>query len=188
MRGRGGDFAAALLTALLIHIFAGLCLGRLIGTLDRSVVYPEFRKGLSSIELDFVSVSRPLPLLPPEPEVVSETLPEEKPPEEEVVEEPVMADNLEKGIEDSRSIFSTDERPRYPLGSRMRGEEGAVTLKVIIGASGRVTTVEVLESSGYQALDKAGIKAATRASFRNENGQRAVSTETTVTFRFRLID
>jgi len=183
MTGRSGDFAAALLTALLIHIFAGICLGRLIGNLDRSVVYPEFRKGLSSMELDFVSQ----PVLPPEPEIKSDTLVEEIPVEEKA-DDPAEADVLEKGIEDVRQSFATDERPRYPLGSRMRGEEGAVTLEVVIGGSGRVTNVEVLESSGYQALDKAAMKAATRATFRDEDGKRAVSVETVITFRFRLID
>lgn len=185
--GRGGDFTVSLIAALLIHLFAAICLGHLIGNMDAEVIYPEFRTGLSSMELDFVSVFVPQPLLPPEPEITSEDILEEKP-VEEVVEPPVEVEVPDKGVQDVRQNFATDERPRYPLGSRMRGEEGAVTLKVLIGANGRVANIEILESSGYSALDKAGIKAASRASFVDQDGRRAVSAETVVTFRFCLID
>lgn len=45
--------------------------------------------------------------------------------------------------------------PSYPGLSRRAGEEGSVLCRLQIGLSGAVTTVEVLESSGFERLDQA---------------------------------
>ncbi len=63
-------------------------------------------------------------------------------------------DHLEKGIE-NLSAESVNVYPRYPLGSRIRNEEGDVKLMVSVDKDGVVRDVEVLVSSGYRTLDKA---------------------------------
>jgi periplasmic protein TonB len=53
-------------------------------------------------------------------------------------------------------------RPPYPPASIHLGEEGRVTLALLIGADGRVTDGKVDRSSGYPRLDQAALEAARR--------------------------
>ncbi|NOT29528.1 MAG: TonB family protein [Planctomycetes bacterium] len=46
-------------------------------------------------------------------------------------------------------------RPGYPRLSRRAGEEGSVLCRLHVGADGRVSEVEVVESSGHERLDRA---------------------------------
>jgi protein TonB len=50
-------------------------------------------------------------------------------------------------------------QPEYPFASRMRGEQGVVTVRLHISAAGRVEDVEVLRGSGHAALDAAAEQA-----------------------------
>ncbi len=49
--------------------------------------------------------------------------------------------------------------PNYPFAARKNNWEGVTVLKVLIQANGRIGAVTVLESSGYQLLDKSAVKA-----------------------------
>ncbi|MGG5887911.1 energy transducer TonB [Falsiroseomonas sp. HC035] len=49
--------------------------------------------------------------------------------------------------------------PAYPSASRMRNEQGRVTLMVEISAAGQVTDAAVQVSAGYPALDRAALEA-----------------------------
>lgn len=49
--------------------------------------------------------------------------------------------------------------PEYPLNSRMRGEQGRVTLRVQVGADGQVAEVEIVATSGFATLDRAAQRA-----------------------------
>jgi protein TonB len=60
-------------------------------------------------------------------------------------------------LDDRRS-----EDPVYPPIARRMGEEGIVTLLVIIGTDGSVQDVKVEKSSGHQRLDDAAIDGARR--------------------------
>lgn len=51
------------------------------------------------------------------------------------------------------------EPPRYPLESRRLKEQGTVRLRVLLGTDGRVKTIEVATSSGFERLDKAALGA-----------------------------
>lgn len=53
-------------------------------------------------------------------------------------------------------------RPGYPWLARIRGWEGRVEVSYQIQPSGEVTKVEILQSSGYYALDNACLKAVRR--------------------------
>ena len=80
-------------------------------------------------------------------------------------------------------------RPYYPLGARLRGEEGAVTVRVWVNGSGRARRCEVVRSSGYSALDAAAVDAARRTRYVSTRpGAWRAKVETTLTFRFRLTE
>jgi protein TonB len=77
--------------------------------------------------------------------------------------------------------------PEYPRGSRIRGEQGRVTLLVQVGLDGRVTDLAVLGSSGHEALDRAAEAAVRRWQFEPATQQgRPVFSTTTVSIIFRL--
>ncbi|MDD5678221.1 MAG: TonB family protein [Kiritimatiellae bacterium] len=85
--------------------------------------------------------------------------------------------------------MQSEIRPYYPLGARLRGEEGAATVRVWVNNSGRARRCEVVRSSGYPALDQAAVDAARRARYvSTQPGAWHAETETTLTFRFRLTE
>jgi len=86
-----------------------------------------------------------------------------------------------------RPLAPIDAQAVYPLGSRLRGEEGAVRLSVRVDARGRVEHLEVVESSGFAALDRAAEKAVRYTRFVPATaGGRPVPDDLTITIRFRL--
>lgn len=98
------------------------------------------------------------------------------------------ADDLKKGVEGGAYPVSAI-RPVYPLGSRLRGEEGAVVMSVKVNASGEVRGVTVVESSGYSGLDRAAEKAVRRAQFiPAQSDGKFRDAEAKLTVRFRLVD
>jgi protein TonB len=79
--------------------------------------------------------------------------------------------------------------PRYPMGSRIRGEEGPVRLSVKIDGRGRPIQTEVVRSSGFFALDAAAVKAVKGARFvAPAPGASRESFQTELTIRFQLKD
>lgn len=96
------------------------------------------------------------------------------------------ADGLSKGVGTGAQAVG-DVRPVYPMGARLRGEQGSVVVRVKVGHDGRVKEKEVTRSSGYLDLDQSAIKAISRARFEpaRKNGE-PTSSETHITFRFRL--
>ena len=78
--------------------------------------------------------------------------------------------------------------PVYPRRLRDQGIEGRVLVKVLVNANGQADSVEVNESSGHDAFDKAAVKAAYRASFspaKNVYGD-AVACYTNLPYGFRI--
>ncbi|MEJ2458228.1 MAG: energy transducer TonB [Novosphingobium sp.] len=49
--------------------------------------------------------------------------------------------------------------PVYPLEARRRHEQGVVKLLVLVGPDGRVDDIEIADSSGSKALDRAALRA-----------------------------
>ena len=77
--------------------------------------------------------------------------------------------------------------PRYPLAARRMGEQGTVLLLVQVGENGRVSAVEVSQSSGSGRLDRAALDAV--ANWRFEPARRgsiAVTAAVEVPIVFRL--
>jgi len=56
-------------------------------------------------------------------------------------------------------------KPRYPIGSRRRGEEGSVIFDVLVSKEGRAKTVTRVESSGFPELDNSAESAVSKARF-----------------------
>ncbi len=214
MKARG-DMAAAFAASVLLH---ALVLFGAAGVLrPRDAIAPALQTGESALTLTLLSIPVPPALqpkearsapvqpetkiLPPaEPNVVV-VPPQLPPPEPEpmairdelfepVEEQPENpdADLLVKGVQ-GEVLPASEIRPRYPLGARMRGEEGVVTLNVAVAASGEAKTVEVRQSSGYPALDNAAVRAVSRAKFvgAGDNGL-SMTANVTLSFRFRLLD
>lgn len=59
--------------------------------------------------------------------------------------------------------YSRNVKPPYPPTSRRLGEEGTVTVSVLVGTDGRVQEAKLQKSSGYPRLDEATLKQALRA-------------------------
>ncbi|MBY0574477.1 MAG: TonB family protein, partial [Undibacterium sp.] len=55
------------------------------------------------------------------------------------------------------AVSSACEKPDYPANSARIGEEGTVSLAMLIGADGRVLESRIEKSSGSRALDKAAV-------------------------------
>jgi protein TonB len=77
--------------------------------------------------------------------------------------------------------------PLFPIGSRIRGEQGDVRFQIWISAAGRLERTQLLQTSGYPALDEAAERALTQTRFApgHVNGS-AVPGTLTITVRFRL--
>jgi periplasmic protein TonB len=79
-------------------------------------------------------------------------------------------------------------QPHYPLGSRLRNEEGSVSVKVAVNGKGRAERVDVVQSSGYPALDRAAVDAVKNARFTSASGSGPVGGDITLSFRFKLVN
>lgn len=190
---RASDLSVGIFASLAIHfIVAVYCLGTLLARFQGFTILPEFRHGRSSIEVNLVSLRS----APPEPQidlsepeevsVVPDPEPDPEPAEEP---EPQPQDQIiDEGVEQGDPEISTDIKPSYPIGARMRGEEGVVVVQIWIDAFSRAKKAEVLTSSGYPSLDRAALKALRKAHFRDGTGSPVYSQETSITFRFRLTD
>jgi protein TonB len=89
--------------------------------------------------------------------------------------------------EKPRPLQPIDAEVVYPLGARLRGEEGAVRILVYIDAKGHIDDLRISQSSGFAALDRAAERAVRRTRF--EPGTRRnqpVAGELTITIRFSL--
>jgi len=78
-------------------------------------------------------------------------------------------------------------QPVYPSLSRRMGEQGVVTLRVLVNEQGRAEQASVQQSSGFSNLDEAGRQAAMRALFKPylEDGK-AIPVYVIVPINFRM--
>jgi len=110
-------------------------------------------------------------------------------PVDEMAQELTAGKALNQGIQAFASTDTfVDVHPAYPLGARMRGEEGVVVVRVTVNTAGRAEKVEVLQSSGYESLDASAKGALKKARFVAKNGGLIRGGEVTLPFRFRLVN
>lgn len=196
MNTRRQDLLTGLFTALSLHsvLFAwtnGFAMPR-----PEFDMVPAFRIGDSALRLTLGVDASPEPTppvqVPPEELLTEPPGPEEPIPLPEPEKAPEVqprpdADTLDKGAESAPSPES-GIAPVYPLGSRLRGEEGTVVLGADVAADGHPTRVVVEKSSGFSALDNAARRALERTRFvpAHRGGMpHAETTSVAVTFRLR---
>jgi protein TonB len=89
--------------------------------------------------------------------------------------------------EKPRPLQPIDAEVVYPLGARLRGEEGAVHILVFIDINGRINDLKISQSSGFAALDRAAERAVRRTRFEPATRRsQPVAGELTITIRFSL--
>lgn len=59
----------------------------------------------------------------------------------------------------ARPDHRKNPEPEYPLAARRRGQQGTVVLNVTVSAAGRATEVSLRQSSGFELLDRAALRA-----------------------------
>ncbi len=83
--------------------------------------------------------------------------------------------------------FSSNPPPQYPLDAARNGLEGTVLLRLRVDTAGKVTEVEIIESSGHDSLDRAAVEAVKRWKGRPARRfGRAIASEEVLPVRFRL--
>lgn len=58
--------------------------------------------------------------------------------------------------------YGASPLPAYPIAARRRGEQGTVTIRVLVGADGAVVRAEIARSSGFRELDDAALRTVRR--------------------------
>ncbi len=82
-----------------------------------------------------------------------------------------------KGKGKEKIICLSCVKPEYPKIALRGGYEGILKLKIWIAKNGIVTDVELIKSSGYDILDKTGIKAALKSKFYPLTQKRTINIE-----------
>lgn len=210
---RKSDLIAGFTASVLLHVLILLCVA-CVWPANHTTLVPALQTGESSLALTLVSTPEPVEAKPardsPLQAVYTEPAPDET---EAVIAETEQDPDTESSPEHSDSVENqrppatssdadmltkgvlgdarpeSEIRPYYPLGSRMRGEQGAVTLDVTVAPAGTARHIDVIRSSGYHALDQAALRAMERARFVPAR-QEAVPIEShaTLVFRFQLTD
>jgi protein TonB len=140
----------------------------------------------SPIEEDVILPSAPHPK-----EIKKETFKPETVPESIESELPAVPDvpsAKDTGVFSELDLGKTVLRPRYPLVSRLRGEEGDVLVRVEIDKEGGVKKAEILKSSGFSNLDREALNSLKKAKFFTVDGRIASGGEAKISFKFRLVE
>ncbi|MCS7469480.1 TonB family protein [Stieleria sp. ICT_E10.1] len=83
--------------------------------------------------------------------------------------------------------FSSNPPPQYPLDAARNRLEGTVLLRLRVDTAGKVSEVEIIESSGHGSLDRAAVEAVKR--WKGQPARRfgrAIASEEVLPVRFRL--
>ncbi len=110
--------------------------------------------------------TRPAPAPRPRPEPKPDPQPEADPePEPEPQPEPQPTGPSQADLSRFRSMVQSriNSARRYPTSARQQGWEGTTRVSFSIAPSGNVSSVSVVSSSGYPALDNEAIRAVRRA-------------------------
>lgn len=107
------------------------------------------------------------------------------------VEEPPVVTSTDvaptESVPDAELAVRRRVEPAYPPASRRVGEEGTVTVRVLVDERGRAGEVRLAKSSGYSRLDEAAIAAIRKWTFAPAmRGAQSVPAWTTVRVTFQL--
>ncbi len=179
--------------ALLVIAFHVL----LIYVIAMSLGYVEAPKFAEPMQTTIIDAPQPTTEKPPPMPKVDLAQPELEVPVPETpievpVEEPPVATTTdvapqEPTISDAELAVQRRIEPIYPPASRRAGEEGTVTVRVLVSERGRAEEVQVQQSSGHQRLDEAAVTAIRKWSFAAAmRGSQPVRAWTTVRVTFQL--
>lgn len=102
---------------------------------------------------------------------------------------PISSPRGKDGAADRPARLKKIIRPPYPFAARRRGDEGRVTLLVLVDAAGSAGGVRVVHGSGSRDLDEAASLSVRKAVFLPAaKAGVAMQSECEVTFEFRLED
>jgi len=88
-----------------------------------------------------------------------------------------------------QASYAYAPKPDYPARARREGKEGRVLLRVLVDEQGKSKSVEVDDSSGSEALDRAAAEAIKRWRFSPARyGNKSVESWVTIPIDFRLTD
>lgn len=104
-------------------------------------------RGTSSVELELVTESEPVPPLQVEP---APLLPLNARAPQPDLDEGVTADWTVSGLK--------NDPPRYPWVARAQGWEGTLIVRARVGPEGRVMEIAVRKGSGHAILDRAALE------------------------------
>ena len=143
-------------------------------------------------ELDELPLEPLVPQAEPEApvEVNEPSEPVETPDEaaDESSAEPID-ETLVVGVQETEPVLIDGPAPRYPPLALRRGWEGTTVVRIVVQPDGRVSRVEVDQSSGFELLDDAALEAI--RSWRFQPGTRGglvSESEILHRVRFRLVD
>ncbi|MCD0463310.1 energy transducer TonB [Roseiconus lacunae] len=119
------------------------------------------QKQFSPLDVSRKVVPAASPPLPPmtKPRQVARRPPVRKPAVSIPKATPIIVDQVVGVKQDKQADLSDNAPPPYPTEAIRGGLEGVVLLRLTISREGKVTNVQVLQSSGYSILDNAATKA-----------------------------
>lgn len=186
------------LVSIALHAGLLLLLNHLLAFQHPFTLAPPFTPGPVSIDIRPVPTPlTPIPEPVPEPRVTEAPVamepvqttpaPPESDPQPPAPPQPVLeqAEESAVGVIEENPHPLEPIAPVYPLGARHRGEEGVVTITAVLSPEGRVLDARTAQSSGYESLDRAALKAMRRARFNIPSSQINTSTVSLV-FQFSL--
>ncbi len=105
-------------------------------------------------------ITAPSPMVTIAPELPTVAVPQNPPASQSAIEGPPERAQSEPIAVDSLAAkLISAAPPRYPIESRRKREMGTVILSVTVGEDGRVETISVHQSSGFERLDRAALGA-----------------------------
>ncbi len=93
----------------------------------------------------------------------------------------------QKPLVRAEADYLNNPKPSYPRLSKRMGEQGEVRLRVLVAADGRVASVQLTSSSGYERLDEAAVESVKQWRFKPATrGGEALETWVEVPVKFVL--
>ena len=89
----------------------------------------------------------------------------------------------------TRVDYAHNPKPPYPERAQREGWEGTVLLRVLVNQEGKPQSVEVGQSSGFEALDRAAVKTVQQWRFHPaRSGQKEIESWVKIPIVFKLTD